>query len=712
MKSNRIMKIFKSFSFLIILNFILLLYAFALEVETHQAINSHIVGENSAIYGIYLDNYLKNNLGMRDGVKTLFDSKMAKEWISDGGIFEDKPSGCVPFWRSRNHFHNPKDKSGFSGWWDTGIFKCMSVVDWINQPVNMQVCGNYSWHDVRYYYYCALWSDSKADSEKYFAQTFRGLGQMMHLVQDMSVPEHTRNDGHYFFYDYEVWAKGLKISNYSAQTFAPSEAFPLSVNNLFDTNRYSGMNPEVTTQPAIGLAEYSNANFLSPDNIFKVFIYPSYGSAETNIDKSTDKNILYLKKTGNGENIEYLARANNFYNYLPGDYKKLALTLNDPKVYENYAAKLIPRAIGYSSQVLSYFFRGEIEAKLLPVFDAEKLKSVHIKVRNITPSKERMGGQDSVFMLAYRYTPRGAPEDGSGDIYGKVPYSYLLFDELMYGKDDSGNDLEGDAYEAEIYLYPFPLEIPIVEYQHVKFMLIYRGNLGEEMASIANNESGGIIGKFGAAKPLGFHEEWNTSPNGDYHWFQMESTVFGSNYCPEHNAEHGLAQNEITEGKLVKTNIRYQTDCNIAGHFNYSFIGVDNLSGETYANNIFPIPVTKNTYIEFKIDEMSISQKGNFINYQGMVFSFNNGYKLQLSLDGQFWYDYNAGYFTFDKGEVIVDNIHNMFKQLNKPVPTNFALNSIYFVQQIGHGMPLQVEQRMVVDFVRIVEMGPMSPTE
>ena len=389
MKSNRLKKIFRVFSSVILINLSLIMYAAALEVETHVAINSYIADENSAIYGSYLHSYLKNNLGMQNGVKTEFNSKMAKEWISDGGKYEDKPSLCIPYWRSRNHFHNPIDNSGFSGIWDTGFLSGMSAIDWALQPADSQSCGYYSWADIRSYYLQALTATAKITRDNNFAQTFRGIGQQMHLVQDMSVPEHTRNNGHYFYYDYEVWAKGSKISDFSAMPFTPSAAFPLSINNLFDTDQYNGSNPDITAQSTIGLAEYSNANFLSPDTIFTGFDYPTYSGMTARIesDPATGKNILYLDKIGNGEDINYFARASNFYNYLPANYKKLALTLKDEKVYASYASFLMPRVIGYSSQVLSYFFRGKL--------DVEMVQGA-LKVKN-TSTETMDGGQFELY---------------------------------------------------------------------------------------------------------------------------------------------------------------------------------------------------------------------------------------------------------------------------------------------------------------------------
>lgn len=51
-------------------------------------------------------------------------------------------------------------------------------------------------------------------------------------------------------------------------------------------------------------------------------------------------------------------------------------------------------------------------------------------------------------------------------------------------------------------------------------------------------------------------------------------------------------------------------------------------------------------------------------------------------------------------------------KQIDKPMPTDFALNNIYFVWQIGLPYNMQIEQRTVVDFVRMLETEAMAPAE
>jgi len=206
----------------------------------------------------------------------------------------------------------------------------MSAIDWINKPIDTQDCGYYSWNDAREYYYAALTKTDKATRETNFAETFRSLGQLMHLIQDMSVPEHTRNNGHYIAYDYEKWVddpeKRGPLTDYSnpIKYFVPDSSFPLNIRNLFDTEQYNKTNPDITFNSNIGLSEYTSANFLSPDTIFNKpnSPYPAYDQTEYN---KTMAGNLYLTKrghgdgNGSGERIETLARAENFYNYLPTD---------------------------------------------------------------------------------------------------------------------------------------------------------------------------------------------------------------------------------------------------------------------------------------------------------------------------------------------------------------------------------------------------------
>jgi hypothetical protein len=160
----------------------------ALSVETHEKINENVA--QMTLTGFSLNTYLINNIGLEKGVNESFNSFMAWEWISKGGHFEDKPPWTVPYLRSFNHFHDPLVPLANAGYWPGE-----SAILWSQQDAGSQwIGGYYSWHDARKYFYNALTLTDKTSRDTNFAEMFRGVGQLMHLVQDMSVPEHSRND--------------------------------------------------------------------------------------------------------------------------------------------------------------------------------------------------------------------------------------------------------------------------------------------------------------------------------------------------------------------------------------------------------------------------------------------------------------------------------------------------------------------------------------
>ncbi|MDT8304087.1 MAG: hypothetical protein RQ760_21575, partial [Sedimentisphaerales bacterium] len=387
-------------------------FSYALSVGTHQEINEHIARNN--LNGFSLTSYLKKNLGI-ESITASFRFRGIWQLFRDGGEYEDDPSdnlfSNLYISRYTNHFHNPVAPTladaGFTGIWGTGFKSGESTILWSQRPKGTQNReGNYSWHDVREYYRLALTSPNPDTRNRYFAETFRGIGQQMHLVHDMSVPEHTRNDGHYVR-AYEAFVKNL----HSAQNIqgravfdaalanpiffdmsqlsqpSPFAEADVPIANLFDGNVYDGSKPDDTKDnivnpsvSSIGLAEYTNANFVTPDTIFRGFSYPSKQTSVTKEERDFPdyvnpgnfvKRKYYIKRADGETNgtegyrlagVDYL----NFYRELTVDPEELELVKTiapmDDFVYEDYAKLLLPRAVGYSAALINYFFRGKLAA--------------------------------------------------------------------------------------------------------------------------------------------------------------------------------------------------------------------------------------------------------------------------------------------------------------------------------------------------------------
>lgn len=137
-------------------------------------------------------NYLKN-LGFSNSIDDAFDLNgnqwKVRDWLKYGAKQEDesKHFGKIeiePIGRFYNHFHNP-----LKPWDDAGLD---SIVNGKSALLWAQDDGEneWAWQKVREYYRLALMSPSETERSANFAKTFRGLGQIIHLIQDMSQSAH------------------------------------------------------------------------------------------------------------------------------------------------------------------------------------------------------------------------------------------------------------------------------------------------------------------------------------------------------------------------------------------------------------------------------------------------------------------------------------------------------------------------------------------
>ena len=729
-KSNRIIYLITVFFIFSIQNL------FALETETHEEINEFI-GTN-LVNGFLLNNYLSDELGFQDGVGETFvwyKTQMVYRWLGKGGRREDLPSWYLPYFRSVNHFHNPLaldiENAGFSGFLGGWLLHGKSSILWAQMPYGQQSPGGYySWEDVRNYFHAALIATDITERDMYFAATFRGLGQLMHLVQDLSVPEHTRDAVH-ILPAYEKWvlknvqfdSDNGEISVYDNQVGKPvpltppvhysydksvlmqespfSEA-PLPIAWLFDSNQYTGANPDITLRADIGLSEYTNANFVSKGTVFaERFPYPAETSVvveehEISHPQLTDPVLReYYMKVQDGDvgyrlsGVGYLYYYEETY-YIDGAnfYHSIEFPPMDRYVFEDYAKKLIPRAVGYSAGLLEYFFRGRMQVKAMPAFYEGSLFAFRMTVKNDTPTEETMG--DGFFSLLLRYTPIGANPDGSEDVFVRsydVPY-----DEIRYGE------------EAKFQIQLQDL-IPIAETESIDCMLVYGGQLGHEKnAVIAKAFS------FFPGEKIKFAEDWDNGLTGHYPWYHSDESQ---------NPDNGITINEVANGYFEKGNIRHTGDRR--KRINESYIYFKNVNSNHQIvdpGNPHGLQITPDTYVQFKIDEMSINQQppafgpGYTTAFQYMTLTFNIGsdlHRIQFTQPGQEVGHYSGTnvYYIFQLGGFMAENIYELFERQGVSVPDSLYLQKIHLNQQLlslDNRSEIEHVQQMTTDVINIVE--------
>jgi hypothetical protein len=664
------------------------LYAYSTDV--HKEITKRVIDQNFSKLNKYINDYI----GLTSGLAEFINKKPIRKWIEHGSEWEDYDIGSVLDLLA-SHYYNPYTNKGLT---EGGITIGESAYDRANNPINY-----WGWKSARENFYIGLTSTVKNWRETKLADSFDALGHVMHLIQDIGVPAHTRDDMHVPYVDgepYELYTKNNWISlNYNSVSFPywNVSISPSAPKQFWDLDSYTGA--VAYDSGYIGLSEYTHANFLSKDTIFKYFPHPDPAPPNTNYydfgllpytvittPGNINHNTFYI--TGYGKQhlaaLKYLA--GELWNLpipLPRVYQ---LTLHlDNRCHEEYAQYLVPRAVGYSAGLLDYFFRGQLQVTAVPIFYKNSIVYLRVRIKNMTPNETMKDGE---FTITYSYRPTGGKADGSDDIWGQAPV--VSSGTLEYGGDDQ------HPVEDTVIDFWLPNPIPKENYDSAKFTLAFKGTLG--------NEVGAVIGKALTLGEIKFEEEWNNGLNGNHNWAHTDITLLGQ------NPDNGSTSNILVGDTLIKDNIRHVGKR--TARVNESYVGYDTLNNQFI--DILPIRITPDTYIQFKIDEMWINQRtpappGYTNDWQHLVLRFNNGLGIQYTTQGQGVYlGSTCGNFEFDPNLIIVDNIYELFEAAGITIPPgDLYLRNIAFIQQLSileENSDMEHHQHMKIDSIRIVE--------
>jgi hypothetical protein len=260
------------------------------------------------------------------------------------------------------------------------------------------------------------WSppNKEALRHAYWATMFRSVGDVVHIVQDMGQPQHTRNDahgglgcvpgtnacagGHASFIESYMKARTLREDRFKLRVGGGSSenVVKTTVNQLqyagYTKPMFAKAEDYFVSANGAGLANYSNRGFYSyGTNISSLAVpYPSpppFGAGLTPVTLKWDDpdpnkrprdiagdaipgaTITFL--TGNVVDSAGGADASNvklttvgyWDQFLKQQGTTSQYTLNHYN-YDDQARLLIPRAVAYSAGLIDYFFRGEMEIDL------------------------------------------------------------------------------------------------------------------------------------------------------------------------------------------------------------------------------------------------------------------------------------------------------------------------------------------------------------
>ncbi len=478
-----------SLAFTIVLLYCNVLYAWDDKI-THPEITEYALINKSNIV-----NFLTSELGFTEE-ELGDDSKNIIELFMDGAEREDLA------YRGFNHFHEPISNEKLHDWvllpfpwywkgkwsnpdWALGgtSVDCSNCIS-CTPDEDSNACNDFSWTKAREAFYEALIADNVQDRNEMYARTFRSLGQILHLLEDMSVPAHTRNDlrGHAKIQTLLAWPKYMLGNNleYYAKKHPSFTSLKMSGatvpsfethRDFWDTDKYDGNNLSLSLNN--GLAEYSSANFVSTNSMFDEYPHPSLDDTNYNFsdillnfeqvdaeDGQID-NRLYLKNVS-GDNINHLASIAYLTSHLMEDGHEPYFIL-DEKCHMEYIEKLIPKAVGYSAGVINYFFRGKLEISEVKLTDGGVggVTSVSVKVKNVTTNNDEMGPGNLIAVVSYKMSetdenfsykfPNNSPPVSS--LINTEPEEFVF--------DFSSDPIPSDA--AEIYIH-----------------VVFQGTLGKE----------------------------------------------------------------------------------------------------------------------------------------------------------------------------------------------------------------------------------------
>ncbi len=193
--------------------------------------------------------------------------------------------------------------------------------------------------------------------------------------------------------------------------------------------------------------------------------------------------LLHIRKIADGEQIRRFLKP-TYFTYdtrdCSGFYCErifLRTFYQDAACYEDYMTLLIPRAAGYSTALLNYFFRGRMDAvnvEEMRAVGSNRLEGLKLSVKNKTPNEAMGPTQEQPnpgrFVVSYRY--KSSPAQSY--IYG-VSSSQVSLTETIQPDGVSGTRFEFTLPDGGI-----PPEASSLE-----MWLVYRGKLGTESDAVA-----------------------------------------------------------------------------------------------------------------------------------------------------------------------------------------------------------------------------------
>ena len=489
--------------------------AIAYEPATHR-----LLSERAANHSLLEVSALLRDYGLSKSIRDVTQTfpnvdgreRTIAELISDGAQFEDTLSNKRPL----NHFFNPRNGQPLTL---LGTPRGETSPDWaLARPgtINGQ---EFSYWNARQHLFDALTKVDPSTRKRSFGRVFQTLGHIVHHLQDMAQPQHVRNDAHCdehllcgfltlgLLYNpslYEKWSETISDSLPTNPASVGYDIDGLQFASVFNSPR-SFWN---TDSPGAGIAQFTHNNFVSAGTnflpistgfiSFPEFPEPTPGA---NIERRqiSDPDLLGPNQPLQGEIWFIPTHGTDNFTGLPvnnpraSTFSIFSEDLKGRGVYrivrlnrfsfQSAHQHLIPRAVAFSAGMINYFFRGKMDVKK---------ESQDLGFRIVNLGAETMSGRFALYYDAIdgnRYPVQVDPNDPNRA--PNDPNAWFL----SIGPVDAA---QPDANQSEPLFYVPPPEdgSAAAPKRPHEYLLVFKGDMGEEKADEQNGVIGAVAAKF------------------------------------------------------------------------------------------------------------------------------------------------------------------------------------------------------------------------
>jgi len=370
--------------------------AAAYERGTHNVISAH--GASRSV--VYTDPSLLADLGYGDPNTELFPSSgstsTAQGLIGIGAVREDD---LTVFKRPFNHFYDPQ----FNNHQGRGLDAFVAFVghpspDWAIEDrtdvLSISAASSpgghpqlWSYRDGQRHLLNALVMAQPNDRRASMGAMFESLGHVVHHIQDMAQPQHTRNDTHRF--SPANWYEHYTEHFVNVGSYLTADNYPIPG---FETAR------EYWTNAAAGryrgMADFTAQNYVSHDTGFRTVIGTGAPTNAPGFPLPNGTNLNGTPRTIEARNVSVRLEDGTFsaetMDFVVGNVfdehtnavhggKLLAsgslldralvirnrsriFTMSSPVFDDNYPI-LLPRAEAFSAGLINHFFRGRLNIR-------------------------------------------------------------------------------------------------------------------------------------------------------------------------------------------------------------------------------------------------------------------------------------------------------------------------------------------------------------